>query len=136
MMKSRHVKTGYKGELKIADILKAQGYEVTVPDDSFSGDLLVYCPIEKRQYKIEVKSSNRGKRGSFNFCLYREGKTDVRHADVLALVFYDEKTVEIRFIDAFMVHGLKNLCFRSMPSIYNGKWSKQWHKELASVSVW
>lgn len=133
-MKAKNVRTGLKGESAVKTALEKQGYIVDYPIDNFSGDLLVTCPDTLKQTKLEVKSANRGQDGSFQFCLYREGKTDVNHADVLALVFYTKKTIEIRFMDVLHVSHIRKMKFRTLPADYQGKYKSCWHKDFSQVS--
>lgn len=134
IMKAKHVRTGIRGESAVKTALEKQGYTVSYPESDFSGDLLVTCPKTGKQFKIEVKASNCGQDNTWKFCLYRAGKTDVNHADVLALVFYAKKTVEIRFLDVLHVAHLTTLKFQNMPPDYTGKYKKLWHSEFSQVS--
>lgn len=134
-MKAKHVRTGMKGEQEIMDLLIEQGYEVWYPDDNFCGDLTVYCPLEGKTWKVEVKTSNRNLDGAWNFCLYRAGKTDCRYADVVALVFKTRKETQIVFVAAKKVSHLKNMKFHAMPDSYKGKHKLLLHKELVSVKI-
>lgn len=133
-MKAKNIRTGYKGEAEVKKALEAQGYIVTYPIGNHSGDLLVTCPDTGNTFKVEVKASNRNQNGGFKFCLYKKGKTDCRHADVIALVFYDKNSTEIRFVDTLLVCDVQTIGFRTMPKKYTGKYKKLWHSDFSQVS--
>lgn len=132
-MKARNVRTGIKGESAIKELLELQGYECWYPDTDKSGDLMVYDPLTINLRKIEIKTANKGKDGTWKFCLYREGKTDARHADIVALVFRNGRETVIRFMRVSDIADKKMLKFPSLPYDYSGKYSQSMYSILSHI---
>jgi hypothetical protein len=130
MMKAAHTRLGMNGELHIQNMLKNLNFDVFTPEGDFSGDLSVFSWAYGMTFKIEVKTAKKGIDGSYKFCLYREGKTNCKYSDIIALVFYNDRKYVVRFISCDKVSHIKNLKITSHPDKYNGKYSKLWTEHL------
>jgi hypothetical protein len=80
------------GELTVAAKVHGYGFDAHQPAERRAGDLIASLPGNYfNACKIEVKTSVRGSRGTFQFCLQRDGskkypKTDHRDSDLLVLL--------------------------------------------------
>lgn len=129
-LKAKHTRLGANGEKHIMDMLNRLNFDVMWSENAFEGDLSVFSWANGETLKVEVKTAKQSAKGHYNFCLYREGKTDCKHADIIALVFYHKRKYVVRFISCDKVSHLKNLVIASHPDKYNGKYAKLWTEHI------
>jgi hypothetical protein len=85
-----HTTLGMLGELTVAAKIQGYGFGAHQPAERQAGDLIATLSGHQLA-RIEVKTSVRGSRGTFQICLRRAGngqypKTDHRDSDLLVLL--------------------------------------------------
>jgi len=75
---------GTLGEYAAMCLLRNAGYTVSnTRPGQHRGDLRVIDPETGEVLIVEVKTARQNSSKKWSFCLFREGKTDYRHADIL-----------------------------------------------------
>jgi hypothetical protein len=131
-LSTSHVAIGMAGELLIARALEERGYQVAITHQH--GDLTAYTPQGEILY-IEVKTARRCKDGKWRFTLYKQGHTDHKRADLVALVCVlrtGDVTPFIVPVSALI--DKHQACITSYPTDYRG-WLVQYRQILRSLTL-
>ena len=121
---------GLLGELTTASMLQRYGFDAYKPTAAKSGDLVAQTRETKQRRMIEVKTSLRGKRSTFQFCLYRKvgGRvcTDHSYSDFVVLLCVENDYSVVGFMIPAAELTAKKIEFADP---FNCKYSKYmiWH---------
>lgn len=77
---------GAMGEFEAINALKRAGYAAEKQSVKHAGDLRVTDKNTGEIYKVEVKTARKNKRGKWQFCLEKRGKTSTMYSDYVILL--------------------------------------------------
>lgn len=134
-----HVKVGRGGEAYAQQQFEQAGYRVDSPPEKKQGDLRVIDKATGEIFKVEVKTSRRGKSGHWQVCINKDKKTRATHADfvVIQLVLGEMRVVTF-IIPAWVLASKQKLSWRN-PMTPNSKWAtyrvEQYRVEQYQIGV-
>ncbi len=112
---------GAAGEMWLWSALEAQGYRVAYAGQK-RGDLRCVNVFTGEVVKIEVKTARQTVDGKWRFTLWKAGKTDHRHADMVALLAVTASGRVIPFlVPVGELAGQRAAVISSHPERYAGK---------------
>lgn len=119
--------TGALGEIVVKEYLNEQArYSANQRKFAKLGDLWVLDKTTGEMLKIEVKTSKRGKRGKYQFCLRKSDKhgvTNIDHADYVVLLCVGLSGLMIPFVIPTGDLSVKKVCLKNLNS-KKSKYSK------------
>ena len=98
---------GAIGEKMVIDAVRAQ-YQVSRVHSRKQGDIVLTNGL-----KIEVKTAKRGIDGSFQYCLFRQNRTDIAHSDIVVFIeILCENCFKVYVVPSSELQGIKTLKIR------------------------
>lgn len=125
MKTATNQKLGALGEIYAKWWFVSEGWEAHHSVIPKQGDITIISKKKKLPIKVEVKTAKRDERGMYQFCLRKDGKTDISHSDHVLLMAIDNEGVLYRYLIPSRALGDRKKCtITSHPENYSGFLSK------------
>jgi len=116
----RRSSIGWMGEVTAQHALNAAGYQVR-PGRRGEGDLYAVDCRSGETFRVEVKTAMRSTDRKWRFLLWKRGRTDYRHSDVVVLLAVLDDFSYVPFAIRVADLGQRSqLCITSHPASYRG----------------